>query len=293
MKKKKFVAYALVYTLVMGNASTAFAATIGTYHDASARGTWSDTNNLTWKWWDGSGIIVIGSGPRFCDVYPEITDPEYFLKENLRYPGEEVAASNSQGQPKADYTAGTLPLLQEFVNSFDWIHSDEVTRLQKVHDRIGNGRNGNADQHTKGGAWNASFNVLQNKKGNCGNYSWEFAKLCKYIGLECVTYVIGANHAACLVNINGQWLVVDPFSKDNLFNNIITVPVDFDKEYYRYDNEARNSAAYKAVMERAEDQRKAEAGEISWAEYYQRGYPKLTIEEIKTLYRNNGIELDI
>jgi len=283
MKKKRLAAFALVGFIMIANATSVFAATFGSIGDSAAKGTWSDTNNLTWTWWDGSGSVVIGAGPKFGDAHPEIIDPEYFLKENICYPGENVGARNSQGLPKANYTEGTLPLLQEFVNSFDWIHSDEVTRLKKVHDRLANGKNGNTIE--RGGAL-VSFQVLQDKKGNCGNYAWEFAKLCNYVGLECVSYSDGGDvtsHMSCLVNINGQWITVDPYAGTGLFDNGITVPVDFEIERYRYENEVRNSAEFKKVMSEAELQRKAESGEITWTEYFQAVYPDKTVAEIEAI----------
>jgi len=290
MKKKRLAAFALVSALMVGNVSTTFAATFGSIGDSAAKGTWSDTNNLTWTWWDGSGSVVIGAGSVFSDVHPEITDPEYFLKENICYPGESVGVLNSQGKPKADYTEGTLPLLQEFVNSFDWIHLDEVTRLKMVYDRLANGKNGNTTE--RGGAL-VSFSVLEDKKGNCGNYSSDFARLCNYVGLECVSYTPAYMHTACLVKINNQWITVDPYAGTGLFDNGLTVPVDFEIEFNRHDNETRNSAEFKAVMDMAEAARKARAGEITWTEYYQLLNPGMSVEEIKQLYRNNGIELDI
>lgn len=283
MKKKQFAALALVCALMVGNISTAFAATFGSIGDSAAKGTWSDTNNLTWTWRDTGESVVIGFGPKFSDVYPEITDPEYFLKESICYPGESVGALNSQGQPKADYTEGTLPLLQEFVKSFDWIHSDEVTRLKKVHDRLANGKDGNT---TDRDGFGVSFTVLQNKKGACGNYAWEFAKLCNYVGLECVSYTregAAVAHVACLVKINGQWITVDPYIETGLFDNSYTVPVDYETERYRYENEVRNSAEFKAVMDLAEAQRKAMAGEITWTEYFQLACPDKTVAEIEAM----------
>ena len=271
---------------MIANATSVFAATFGSIGDSAAKGTWSDTNNLTWTWWDGSGSVVIGAGPKFSDFHPEIIDPEYFLKENICYPGENVGARNSQGQPKANYTEGTLPLLQEFVNSFDWIHSDEVTRLKKVHDRLANGKNGNT---TARDGFGVSFTVLQNKQGACGNYAWEFAKLCKYVGLECVSYTPMYMHTACLVKINNQWITVDPYIETGLFDNGCTVPVDFEIEFNRHDNETRNSAEFKAVMDMAEAQRKAEAGEITWTEYFQLVYPDKTVTEIESIL---GMDMD-
>ncbi len=287
MRGKKIVAAALA--LAVMNTFNAFA--FGSRVDESAQGYWSDTDNLTWTYSDGVSY-VIGAGPRFCDTYPEITDPEYFLKESICYPGELPGTLNHSGQPKASYTEGTLPLLQEFVYSFDWIHSDEITRLKMVHERIAKGRNGNRDQ-TSSGTFGASFNVMENKIGNCGNYSWEFEKLCGYVGLECVNYTSGYLHASNLVKINGQWITVDPFLMEGLFNNVVTVPVDYELEYNRYNNEYRNSEDYQKVMDDAELDRKVQEGEISWAEYYQSIYPDLSIEEIRALYQSNGIELNI
>jgi len=288
MKLKKWTTLALIGVMVVMNATNAFA--FGSQPDEAARGTWSDTNNLTWTYWGSYGgeSFVIGAGSRFCDVYPEITDSECFLKESICYPGEPLGALNSQGIAKAGYTEGTLPLLQEFVNSFDWIHSDEVTRLKAVHGRIAKGRNGNLDQ-TSSGTFGASFNVLQNKIGNCGNYSWEFQKLCSYVGLECVAYTSGYMHASNMVKINGQWITVDPFMKEGLFDNGLTVPVDYETEYNRYSNEYKNSETYKQVMDGAELQRKAESGEITWTEYFQTVYPDKSIQEIEDML---GMDLD-
>jgi len=286
MKKKRLAALALVSALMVGNVSTTFAATFGSKVEVAAKGTWSDTNNLTWTWWDTGESVVIGSGPKFSDVHPAITDPEYFLKENICYPGESVGTLNSQGQPKADYTEGTLPLLQEFVNGFDWIHSDEIARLKMVYGRLANGKNGNTTE--RGGAL-VSFSVLEDKKGNCGNYSSDFARLCNYVGLECVSYTPAYMHTACLVKINNQWITVDPYAGTGLFDNGLTVPVDFETEFNRHDNETRNSTEFKAVMDMAEAQRKAETGEITWTEYFQLVYPDKTVPEIEAIL---GMDMD-
>jgi len=285
MKMKKWKTLALIGVMVVMNATNAFAATFNTLLDIE-NGYWSDTDNLTWTFRGSGESVVIGAGPRFCDVYPEITDPEYFLKENICYPGEPLGTLNSQGIAKADYTEGSLPLLQEFVNSFDWIHSDEITRLKAVHERIASGRNGNI---TGGGGEPGSFSVLRNKIGVCADYSWEFAKLCNYVGLECVSYSSGYLHVSNLVKINGQWITVDPYRKEGLFDNINTVPVDFEAEYNRYSNKYKNSETYQRVMDGAELQRKAESGEITWTEYFQTIYPDKSIQEIEEML---GMDLD-
>lgn len=210
----------------------------GQAESASARGYWSDTDHLTWTRSDGS-VVVIGNGPRYADLHPEVTDREALLKEYVNNPGDGVANQNSKGEPKANYEEGALQLLREFVNSFDWIHSDELTRLKAVHDRIALGRHGNTygSSNASRGAWR----VLQYKEGVCSDYAWEFQQLANYVGLECVTYEPEVFHAACLVKINGQWITVDAQMPNALFDNTVTYPVDFDVEYNRKANEYSQS----------------------------------------------------
>ncbi|WP_141401022.1 transglutaminase domain-containing protein [Lacrimispora amygdalina] len=275
---KQIVAMAITMTTLAVNVFPAYAAQFGSILDGD--GSWSNTNNMTWSFNNG-GSVTIGRGPVFSDVYPEITDPEHFLKEAVIYPGEAVNSLNSEGLPKANYTEGTLPLLQEFVNSFDWIHSDELTRLEMVFDRLHNGKDGREDQTSGKHFPSVSFKVLEGKIGNCGDYSGEFQRLASYVGLESIAYDQSAVHAACLVKINGQWITVDPMRKEGLYNNLTTVPVDYDTEYNRYANEAKSSQWYQDQMQQVEWQRQAEAGKITWIEYYQRLYPGMSEAEIQ------------
>lgn len=275
---KQIVAMAIIMATLAGNVFPAYAAQFGSILDGN--GIWSNTNNMTWSFNNG-GSVTIGRGPVFSDVYPEITDPEHFLKEAVIYPGEAVNSLNSVGLPKANYTEGTLPLLQEFVNSFDWIHSDELTRLEMVFARIANGRDGREDQSSGKPFPSFSFKVLEGKIGNCGDYAVEFKKLASYVGLESVTYDQSAVHAACMVKLNGQWITVDPYRGESLFDNSATVPVDYNTEYNRFATEAKNSQWYQDQMQQVEWQRQAEAGEITWVEYYKRLYPGMSEAEIQ------------
>lgn len=200
-------------------------------------GHYTDRENLTWTTNEGQ-TLVIGRGPIYADEHPEITDLEYLLKEAVRYPEETgTVVLNSQGQPKDNYDAAIVAELREFVTSFDWIHSDELTRAQKVHDRIANGSNGNFYQEPNG-----SFSVLMNGYGMCGDFSEEFAKLCEYVGLECVLYTPSEKHQACLLKIGEQWLATDPTGGDPFISNGKTHPVDFETEYHRYEKEAAAKA---------------------------------------------------
>lgn len=206
-------------------------------------GGFTNLETLTWTANDGT-VTAYGRGPRFCDVYPEITDPEYFLKEMVRYQGEEVAPLNSKGQPKSDYGDEVLAELKVFVNSFDWIHADELTRANMVHDRVSNGYHGNTYNSPQA----SSFSVLLTGTGQCGDFSSEFQRLAKYVGLECEVYDPSYMHQACLIKISGQWFATDPTSSLPFLSNSKTHPVDYETEYNRYDKEleAEQNAFYAA-----------------------------------------------
>lgn len=281
---KSIIATVMAMATLTATVFPAYAAQFGNVLDGN--GIWSDTNNLTWTFNNG-GSVTIGRGPVFSNVHPEITDPEYFLKESILYPGETIGAKNSAGGYKADYSEA-LPLLQEFVNSFDWIHSDELTRLQKVFERIANGQSGN----TEGSPVASSFPVLQYGKGVCMSFASDFQRLASYVGLESVTYDQSAVHVACLVKINGQWITVDPYVNSPLFNNLRTVPVDYETEYNRYANEVNSSQWYQDQKEefaRADElKRRWEAGELTEEEYLRLLYPYLSEEKIQEMVDWDG-----
>ena len=90
---------------------------------------------------------VMGGGFIFSDQRPEITDPEYYLKEWYNSPQEgEQSILNAHGEyktPYNNYMDEAYPLLQEFLHSFDWIHADEYTRYQKAFERVGAAYHGN------------------------------------------------------------------------------------------------------------------------------------------------------
>lgn len=235
-------------------------------------GRFTDFDNLTWTTWDGVSTTY-GRGPKFSDVQPDITDPEYFLKENMLYPGECDSAMNSQGKPKANYPAEVVEELSVFVNSFDWINSDELTRATMVHDRIANGWHGNNYDHSKRVGWG----ILMDGKGQCGDFSGEFQSLAHYVGLECEIYTPSYLHQACLLKINGQWFATDPTASGTgvpFLSNGETHPIDYEIEYNRYANEV--DANIKAKYEAKPEDRLAKAammrlkistGEITVEEY--------------------------
>ncbi len=225
--KKRLVACLLAAGMALSGAGTALAA------DYINGGHFSDPNTLTWEWNDGT-VVTFGRGPVFSDVHPEITDPEYYLKELTQYPGETGVVYNSQGNPKADYSDEAVAELQKFVNSFDWIHSDELTRAQMVHDRISNGFSGNYYESPDG-----SFSVLLKKHGVCADFADEFAILCRIVGLECETYSPSYLHRACLLKIGNQWYTTDPTQTVVFLSNSKTYPVDYETELHRYENEAK------------------------------------------------------
>lgn len=52
-------------------------------------GEWKDTESLRWEWQNGE-MSFYGNGSIFSEQHPEISDPEYYLKEAVRYPGEQT-----------------------------------------------------------------------------------------------------------------------------------------------------------------------------------------------------------
>ena len=75
-------------------------------------GNWIDQANLTWQF-ENEETATIGTGPRFSDEHPEITDPEYYLKQWVLYPGE-TSGTALDGTMKSNYSAD-LPLLQKYL----------------------------------------------------------------------------------------------------------------------------------------------------------------------------------
>lgn len=242
-------------------------------------------NGGYWKddsiWISNNGPAYdIGKGATFSEEHPEITDPEYFLKDSINYPGEDHGYS-SKGHPKSNYTEGTLLLLKKFVNSFDWIHSTELERFKAVYNRIGVGNHGNV--YSAENPAPVSFRILETGRGICMDYSGDFRELARYVGLECVDYVPRFMHSANLVKINGQWFATDPSLGEPTFSNGKTYMVDYETELNRYANEVKVTDWYQKQMKTVDMQRKAEKGVISWSEYWQYVYPDKSIKEIEKL----------
>ena len=131
----------LAAAMIAAGGFSAYAGNQGTHG-----GEWKDTESLRWEWQNGE-MSFYGNGSIFSEQHPEISDPEYYLKEAVRYPGEANPGWNTKGEPKANYSWASVEELQKFVNSFDWIHLDEKTRLLYVHNRIANGEGGFNQNH--------------------------------------------------------------------------------------------------------------------------------------------------
>ncbi len=223
---------------------------------------------------------TMGSGYVFSEQHPEITDPEYFLKEWYNYPHEgEQGILTKEGTYKTPYNNHmdeAFPLLQEFVHSFDWIHADEYTRYQKAFERIGAAYHGNVYDTDAG--YNRSrerWLVLRSGHGMCEQFSNELAELCKLIGVQCEAYQSSAYHKRCLVKIGETWYVVDP--TNNGYKNCKAV--DYSAEKDRYKNEYFASEEAQKQREQLDLQAKAERGEISWREYYRTIWPDASDEQ--------------
>lgn len=227
-------------------------------------------------------------GNVYSDLHPDVTDPEYLIKKYYCYPGEpdvqevepEFAANTENGMkipynlsyPCENNMVEALPILQEFVHSFDWIHSDEKTRIEKIFETFGCGRNGNEYGRPLDGG---IFLTVRLKKGVCADYANDFKALCHIVGLECVDYYPSMNHEANLVKCGDNWYIAD------MTNMNTGGPVDFDTEYNRAQREWDASEAGQRAARENEWARQAQAGEITWTEYFHLMYPGQTDAEIE------------
>lgn len=258
-------------------------------------GKWSDWTNLVWQFENGE-IATIGTGPRFSDVHPDITDPEYYLKQYVYYPGEAHGDQKApDGTYKSDYSE-YLPVLQKFLQESDWIHKTEAERFWYLQDYLELGRHGNEYGRPEGGG--GPFEVLTTHKGVCGDYATIKQRLANYMGLEAVTDVPFQDHEITLIKVNGQWLYADSTSSTPQNNPPTSgvFPVDFDTEYKRYEREYFASDEYKTYMSQAQTQLSLQenywAGKITAMEYYREMYKNdgLTDEQIKALYSDMNID---
>ncbi|WP_368377548.1 hypothetical protein [[Clostridium] symbiosum] len=235
-KRKQNRIFSIITTTILTAAlfvSTPLVTMAGQPNTGINGGQFTDWNTLTWTANDGTETTY-GRGPVFADIHPEITDPEYYLKEYYLYLGEVIGTVNSAGMTKQTDPTNALGVLKTFLNSFDWIHSDELTRAEKVFNRIANGHNGNIYDTTGVSGYEGGYRVLREGKGICQNFSDEFCGLANFVGLECETYYPSDAHQACLLKLNGQWFAVDPTSGTPFLSNATTYPVDYETEKNRY-----------------------------------------------------------
>ena len=276
LNRRRLTALALALVMVLSGSVTAWATETPNYYSDSRKCINADYD------------CAMGNGPVYSDQHPEVTDPEFLIKKYYCYPGEpdfqevepEYAAYTETGTkfPYTNHMDEALPLLQEFVRSFDWIHSDEKTRYEAVYKRIGRFYSGNYYDEVAG--WQRcteKFLVLRTKGGICEEFSREFAELCRIVGLECVTYLTSANHQNCLVKVDGQWFAVDPTNQTFQGHRA----VDFDTEYNRFAREWDASEAGQRAARENEWARQAERGEITWTDYWRLMNPGRTDAEIE------------
>lgn len=258
-------------------------------------GNWIDQANLTWQFENGE-TATIGTGPRFSDEHPDITDPEYYLKQWVLYPGE-TSGTAPDGTMKSNYSAD-LPLLQKYLQESDWIHKTEAERFWMIYDRLAVGHHGNK-YAVSSSSIPYSFSVFSEGEGICRNYAADIERLAKFVGLESVTDNSSEMHETALVKVNGQWLyvdgVVDTGSNPHELCYAV-IPVDFDTEYRRYEREYFASDEYKNHMAYMDEAKKLfdrfSAGELTYLEYEMLSNPHMTEEQIKQGYKDSGIEVD-
>ena len=81
----------LAAAMIAAGGFSAYAGNQGTHG-----GEWKDTESLIWEWQNGE-MSFYGNGSIFSEQHPEITDPEYYLKEAVRYPGKQIQVEYERG----------------------------------------------------------------------------------------------------------------------------------------------------------------------------------------------------
>lgn len=232
-------------------------------------GYWSNQDMMEWTLQDGTAKRY-DRGAVFGELHPEITDPEHYLKEMFC-----LAGTNREGsQEKECLTEAEIKQLEEFLHSFDWIHSDEVTRAEKIYDRIANGHSGNQYRMPDSSLRSSRFPILTGGFGVCENFADEYAGLASLTGLQCEAYDSDINHRACLLKIGERWFRVDPTSSSAFFSNLSFCPVDYESEKKRVSAESEKK--WNAYFKKHQDSRLKEdflmmdrlaEGEITAEEY--------------------------
>lgn len=190
-------------------------------------GYWSNPDSMEWTLQDGTANVY-DRGPVFSELHPEITDPEYYLKERYH-----IGETGGKMQVKTVLTERETKELREFLNSFDWIHTDEAGRAERVYERIANGHSGNQYKMPAPSLRSTRFPTLVGGLGLCENFADEYAELAALTGLQCEAYDSDLNHRACLLKIDGHWFRVDPTSSSTFFSNAAFCPADYDREKRR------------------------------------------------------------
>lgn len=191
-------------------------------------GYWSNQDTMEWTLQNGTAEVY-GRGPVFSELHPEITDPEHYLEEKFCL----NRAEDDENREKESLTEEEEKRLKEFLHSFDWIHSDEVSRAQKAYERIANGHSGNQYKMPDPSLRSIRFPVLTGGFGLCENFAGEYAALAELMGLQCEAYDSDLNHRACLLKIDDRWFRVDPTCSSAFFSNASFYPVDYEKEKRR------------------------------------------------------------
>lgn len=255
-------------------------------------GRWIDKENLVWKFDDGE-TATIGTGPKFSDVHPDITDPEYYFKGYVLYPGESMGTVGIDGNLKANYPEypEDFAAVQQFLQESDWIHKTEAERFWMIYDRLSNGRHGNEyGAASRGGSH--PFSVLAGGIGVCKNYAAEIQRLANYMGLEAVVNAPYYKHVVALVKVNGQWLYTD--GSIDTVSGVYPIeqgvfPVDYVTEYGRYEKELLADGVMDQIEYIKSWDEKLFAGEITWMEYFRAVNPGVSDETIQSWYPEKNL----
>ena len=121
----------------------------------------------------------------FFRAAPEISDPEYYLKEAVRYPGKQIRGGirrENRKQIIAGLRSKNCRNLSIVLTGFIWMKKRVfcmcITGLR-------NGEGGFNQNHYGSPEEAKDFPVLEGGVGVCRDFAEEFQFLCQIVGLEC------------------------------------------------------------------------------------------------------------
>ena len=127
-------------------------------------------------------------------------EPSHDYWNETTYPIQAIAGINNVSYAEAQKMVG---IVRDFLNSFDWKNTDEMTKASKAAELVTNGTS-YSYQPVQGYV----AGILLNKAGACNHFAAAYHLLTRLMGMDSLQ-VVAPNHEINYVKINGTWKEFD------------------------------------------------------------------------------------